>query len=44
MMAMDSAALKEVLPLVPMRLLALPGVYRPQHDTRLMAGLCAARR
>ncbi|MFD3479832.1 HemK2/MTQ2 family protein methyltransferase [Streptomyces sp. NPDC058695] len=34
---MDSAALEEVLPTAPMRLLALPGVYRPQHDTGLMA-------
>jgi release factor glutamine methyltransferase len=37
MTAMESAALDEALPTARLRLLALPGVYRPQHDTGLMA-------
>ncbi|GAA1369593.1 HemK2/MTQ2 family protein methyltransferase [Streptomyces beijiangensis] len=37
MTAVDSAVLEELLPTTPIHLLALPGVYRPQHDTGLMA-------
>ncbi|MFI6341395.1 HemK2/MTQ2 family protein methyltransferase [Streptomyces sp. NPDC050535] len=38
---MDEAVLEALPPTAPMRLLALPGVYRPQHDTGLLArALC----